>query len=267
MSYNLEIGDDLNYRDLRLSIPDGTTFSGKRIVAATSAGRYIVEGEVSGNYLAGITKKANWSVASDFETVFYRTAQDINLRRVVLGGNVGTIISIDKEAVIYPYIERMLNEKAYLISEDLQKFDYRDFFADRIVGENTYTVNTESGKSAEWHVIRYESGNAMVWTEVEYTSAAPLVITDTASGVGNYGRDEIPYPKYPVQGVTEILYMDLFDSAPIVFLTTRQTPFYWCASVLNNDDEKVKYTISTWKPDNLNGYVGHVYIYAIGRWK
>lgn len=113
-NYNLDVGINLNERVLNLSIPNETEITDLKYIAKT---------DNSNNYIAETNNKGYFHYIENGEEVseiFYEK-NNVNLNRIVLPENFGTIVEIDSTAILYEYITRASNEKVFVFGEDFSK--------------------------------------------------------------------------------------------------------------------------------------------------
>ena len=122
MNHNLTIGINLNNRTLTNNIPDNTTVSGLKYIAKVNDNNYIAE-----NIINGISKAYFHYVkdGEDIDEIFY-SSDGINVNKITLPIDFGTITEVDDTAELYQYITRVSHEKVYVVDEDLNKRESLD---------------------------------------------------------------------------------------------------------------------------------------------
>lgn len=132
----LATGTDLNSRKLYLSIPTWTEFNSElgveKVIARTNNGSYLYEireedddwdtGNIivvhRGGYVSGRSSGNLYNYSPD--TV---SGHRYNPESITLPSDFGIVTEVDETSVLYQYIQREINEKLYLHTEDHERVE------------------------------------------------------------------------------------------------------------------------------------------------
>ena len=115
---NLEPGANLNGRTIYSTVPAGTGITTNKIIAKSSNTNFFCE-SVTNGVTSGYYQwlKADSTIG---QVIFYRNGSSpINMKSFQMPDDFGTLVEVDENAVLYPYLMRQGHEKAFLVTEDM----------------------------------------------------------------------------------------------------------------------------------------------------